>query len=92
MQDIVWRWGNAATHGKKPLRIELFAAEQFKGNWIPHKRTMHPHPPLRTREYWSEYYRLRVDGRWLGHKGYKYSFYTLEQAVKLAERLYRERD
>jgi hypothetical protein len=92
MPDIVLRWGNAAIQGKKPLRIELFLAEQWRGNWNPYKRTMHPHPPLRTREYWQQYYRLRVDGRWLGLKGYKYSFYTLEQALKLAERLHRDRN
>ncbi|MDR2551407.1 MAG: hypothetical protein LBD10_14540 [Desulfobulbus sp.] len=91
MPDIVWRWGNAATQGKKPLKIELYQAEQWRHNWDPHKRTMHPHPPLRNREYWNQYYRLRVDGRWQGRKGYKYCFYTLEQAVVLAERMYRER-
>ena len=89
--DMVWRWGNAAIQGKKSLRIELFQAEQWRHNWNPHKRTMHPHPPLRTREYWQQYYRLRVDGRWFSRKGYKYNFYTLEQAVKLAERIYKGR-
>jgi hypothetical protein len=88
--DVVWRFGNAATQGKKSLRIELFKAEQFRPGWRPHKRNMHPHPPLRDREFWKEHYRLRVDGRWLQLTGYKYSFYTLEQAVNLAERLYRE--
>lgn len=87
--DIVWRWGNAATQGKKPLKIELFSAEQFRHSWNPTGRTMFPHPPLRNREYWKQYYRLRVDGRWHGKKGYKYAFFTLEQAVALADRLYR---
>lgn len=49
---------------------------------------MHPHPPLRDREYWQQYYRLRVDGRWHGRKGYKYAFFTLEQAVAIADRLF----
>ncbi len=89
MPDLVWRWGNAATQGKKPLRIELYKAEQWRHSWNPHKRTMHPHPPLRTREYWSQYYRLRVDGRWFGRSNYKYTFFTLEQAVKLAELLHK---
>jgi|GEM_PF-1639225 len=88
--DIVWRFGNAATQGKKPLRIELFRAEQWRPGWRPHKRNMHPHPPLSDREYWQQYYRLRVDGRWLRMSGYKYVFYTLEQAVTLAEKKYRE--
>lgn len=90
MADMVWRWGNAATQGKKPLRIELFRAEQWRPGYRPHRKTMYPHPPLRNREYWQQYYRLRVDGRWHGKAGYKYRFYTLEQAVKLAERLYLE--
>ena len=89
--DIVWRWGNAAMQGKKPLRIELFRAEQWRRNWSPFRKTMHPHPPLRNREYWQEYFRLRVDGRWHGRTGYKYGFYTLEQAVRIAQRLYEER-
>ncbi len=87
--DIVWRWGNAATQGKKMLKIELFLAEQFRCNWNPYNRTMFPHPPLRNREYWQQYYRLRVDGRWHGRKGYKYAFFTLEQAVKLADRIHK---
>lgn len=91
ISDIVWRWGNAAKQGKKSLRIELYRAEQWRFNWKPHRRTMHPHPPLGTREYWQQYYRLRVDGRWQGKPGYKYSFYTLEQAVQLAKRIYEER-
>ena len=89
--DAVFRFGNAATQGKKTLKIELFRAEQFRPGWRPYKRTMHPHPPLRNREYWHQYYRLRVDGRWLQLSGYKYSFYTLEEAVLLGDRLFKER-
>jgi hypothetical protein len=88
--DIVWRWGNAATEGKKPLRIELFRAEQWQPNWTPYRKTMHPHPPLLNREYWQKYFRLRVDGRWHGQRGYKYSFFTLEQALKIAEQMHGE--
>ncbi len=87
--DIVWRWGNAATQGKKTLKIELFLAEQFRCNWNPFKRTMHPRPPLRTREYWQQYYRLRVDGRWLSLNACRYHFFTLEQAVAIADQLYK---
>jgi len=89
--DIVWRWGNAAAQGKKSLRIELYSAEQWRRNWNPYRKTMHPHPLLRTREYWNQYYRLRVDGRWLGKAGYKYTFFTLVQAVELAGRLLAEK-
>jgi len=87
--DIVWRWGNAAIQGKKSLKIELFVAEQFRCNWNPYSRSMFPHPPLRKREYWQQYYRLRVDGRWLSICGCKYHFFTLEQAVALADQLYK---
>lgn len=88
--DAVWRFGNAAIQGKKPLRIDLFRAEQWKHSWSPYRKTMFPHPPLRNREYWQQYYRLRVDGRWHGKPGYKFTFYTLVQAVELADRLYKE--
>ncbi|MGD9949885.1 MAG: hypothetical protein AB7U29_15600 [Desulfobulbus sp.] len=90
MPDIVWRWGNAATEGKKPLRIELFRAELWKSSWNPFKKTMHPHPPLGSREYWQKYFRLRVDGRWHGQDGYKFSFFILEQALRIAEQLHGE--
>ena len=82
--DAVWRFGNALSQGKKTLRIELFKAEQWRAGWRPYKNTMTPHPPLRDRAYWSEYYRLRVDGRWHGKPGYKFSFYTLAQAVEIS--------
>ncbi|MDD2467732.1 MAG: hypothetical protein PHI97_27445 [Desulfobulbus sp.] len=89
--DLVWIGQNASTQGKKPLRIELFRAVQWQCNWNLHRKTMYPHPPLSTREYWQQYYRLRVDGRWIGMKGYKYRFYTLVQALAVAERLFEER-
>lgn len=88
--DIVVRFGNATPQGKKTLRIELFSAEQFRHNWNPTKRTMYPHPPLRNPDYWQQYYRLRIDGRWFGRhgKGYKYGFYTLEEVVQLGKKLF----
>jgi len=89
--DMVWRWENAATQGKKPLRIELYRAEQWRTNWSPYRKTMHPHPPLRDRSYWQQYYRLRVDGKWHGESKFKYTFYTLEQAARLADFLHRQR-
>ena len=90
--DAVIKLGNAARQGKKPLKIELYRAEQWRHSWTPYKKTMHPHPPLRNREsYWQDHYRLRVDGRWHGRSGYKFSFYTLEEAMRLAEQLHRER-
>lgn len=92
--DIVLRFGNAAIHGKKSLRIELFSAEQFRNKWNPFKRTMYPHPPLRNQEFWQQYYRMRIDGRWIGRnkKGYKYGFYTLEEALQLAQKLFKGRN
>jgi len=77
MADIVMKWRIAKNEGKKPLKIEFFRAEQWRRNWNPYRRTMTPRPPLRDREYWQQYYRLRVDGRWLGKTGFKYTFYTL---------------
>jgi len=89
--DIVLRFGNAARHGKKPLKIELYRAEQWKRSWSPFKKTMHPHPPPHDQgEYWQQYYRMRVDGRWWRMSKYKYAFFTLEQAVVLADGLYKE--
>ncbi|WP_157470286.1 hypothetical protein [Desulfobulbus elongatus] len=88
--DIVWKYRNAAREGKKTLKIELYRAEQWRCNWNPYRKTMTPRPPLRDREYWHQYYRLRVDGRWLGRPGFKYAFYTLEQAVAIGEKLSRE--
>lgn len=88
--DAVIKFSNALKQGKKPLKIELFLAEQWRSDWNPYRKTMHPHPPLRKREYWQQYYRLRIDGRWHGRKGYKYAFYTLIEAVQLAEQLHRE--
>lgn len=87
MPDIVWIWKNASVQGKKPLRIELYLAHQWRHNWNPHKRTIHPHPPFHDRDYWTKYYRMRVNGRWRrGHKCYKYSFYTLEEALMLVDK------
>lgn len=88
IRDALFLFGSAATQGKKPLKIELYKADQWKRSWRPHKKTMFPRPPLQSREYWQQYYRLRVDGRWYGINGFKYSFFTLEEAVKLAERLF----
>lgn len=87
MADIVMKWRFAAKEGKKPLKIELYKAEQWRRNWSPYRKTMTPSPPLRDREYWQQYYRLRVDGRWLGKTGFKYAFYTLAEAVVLGEQL-----
>jgi len=88
--DIVWRFGNAATQGKKPVRIELFRAEQWRWGWRPWKLNIFPPPPLRDPAYWGQYYRLRIDGIWHGKNGYRYCFLTLEQAVRLGDHLYRE--
>lgn len=87
MADIVWKWRNAAREGKKPLKIELYKAEQWRRNWNPYQRTMTPRPPLQSREYWDQYYRLRVDGRWLAKPGFKYAFYTLAEAIDIGEQL-----
>lgn len=86
--DAVWRFVYAATQGKKQIRIELFRAEQWRTSWRPYKKNMTPRPPLRDREYWSQYYRLRVDGKWYGKDGYKFTFYTMVQAAEIAERMY----
>jgi len=85
--DAVFQFRIAAKQGKKTLKIELYRAEQWQRNWSPYRKTMHPRPPLRDRAYWQQYYRLRVDGRWYGKAGYKYTFFTLVQAVELADRL-----
>jgi len=81
--------GGATTQGKKLLKIELFSAEQFRCNWNPYSRKMSPHPQLRNREYWQQYYRLRVDGRGLTLNAYKYYFFPLEQAVEIAGKIYK---
>ena len=83
--DAVIKFSNALKQGKKPLKIELFLAEQWRSNWNPYRKTMHPHPPLRNREpFWQDYYRLRVDGRWHRTAKHKYCFYTLEEAIRMA--------
>lgn len=88
--DIVLKWGNAAKQGKKPLKIELYKAEQWKHSWNPFKRNMHPHPPLHDQgEYWQQYYRMRVGGKWWRMPKYKYAFYTLDQAITLTDSLYK---
>jgi len=89
LPDIVWRCGNATTQGKKLLKIELFSAEQFRCDWNPYSRKRYPHPQLRNREYWQQYYRLRVDGRWFTLNAYKYYFFPPEQAVEIADKMYK---
>lgn len=91
LPDIVWTYRTPIKAGRKPLKIELFQAMQWKYSWNPYsKKKMYPKPPLRDRSYWEQYYRLRVDGRWYGRKGYTFTFYTMVQALEIAERLFRE--
>ena len=48
--DAVVKFGNASKQGKKPVKIELFCAGQWRHTWNPYKRDMQPRPPLHNQE------------------------------------------
>lgn len=83
--NILWKWRIASDKGKKTLKIELFLAEQWRRNWSPYRQTMWPKPPLRDRQYWQQYYRVRVGGKWITRPGFKYVFFTLPDVLLLVE-------
>lgn len=88
--DAIWHFRNASENGKKTLKIELFGAAKWKHNWNPSTRNMYPRPPsiLSAREeYWEKYYRLRVGGRWYRNSKSKFHFFTMGEAVEVAEKL-----
>jgi hypothetical protein len=76
--------------GKKNVKIELFKAAQWQRKYRPFKKNVTPRPPVMDHDqvYWAQRYRLRVDGRWHGSAGFKYTFFTLDEILQLAgERL-----
>ena len=89
---IIWTFRNANRDGKKTLRFELFPASRWSFHYDPVNRTkMFPKPPLTDRrDYWRNMYRIRANGKWMGEKGFKYSFYSIAQAAEMAEKMYME--
>ncbi len=85
--DAIWRFRVAGRDGKKTIKIELFIAAQWRYSWNPFKRNMTPRPKHRDNGYWKRYYRLRINGKWHGRTVRKFTFYTLPEALGIAERL-----
>ncbi len=71
--------------GKKNVKIELFKAEQWQRKFRPYKKNTHPQPPTMDRDgtYWPLRYRIRVNDRWYGVEGMKFTFYTLPEVLQL---------
>ncbi|MBL4904424.1 MAG: hypothetical protein JKY62_17510 [Desulfocapsa sp.] len=85
--DAIWRFWIAGINGRKLLRIELFLARQWKITARIGKRNRYPWCPMRGMEYWTEYYRLRINGRWRQKEGYRFRFFTLVESLELVEQL-----
>jgi len=79
--------------GKKSLRIEIFSSLKWKRQWRPHTGkppNMSPKPPILPRyqeEWFSQHFRLRVDGRWWNTSDKKYQFFTREDAFLIISHL-----
>lgn len=84
--DAIWRFWVAGRNGRKLLRIELFQARHWKSAAKLSKRNRYPWCPNKGMEYWTEYYRLRINGRWHQKPGYRFRFLTLTEALELCKR------
>jgi hypothetical protein len=85
--DAIWRFWVAEANGKKLLKIELFQARQWRSSATISKRNRYPWCPMMGMEYWTKYYRLRINGRWRQKEGYRFRFFTLVESLELAEQL-----
>lgn len=90
--DAIWRFWVAGINGRKLLRIELFEATQWKMKAKTSKRNRYPWCPMKGMEYWTEYYRMRINGRWRQKEGYRFRFFTLEESLELAKQLIKQEE
>jgi len=74
--------------GKKTVKIELFAAKQFKQNYRPFKKIYSPRPLIRPfdkedKMFWENHFRIRIKGQWVRNRKIKYLFYTIDQVMEM---------
>jgi len=82
----IWRF--AEIKGKKPLKIELFKAELWRFGLGPGQGNVFPVLPCRSvdrEKYYSERYRLRINGRMYRVGVEQFTFLTMKEVVELAE-------
>ena len=78
---VIVRCGSEQQKSSRILHI--FTAGQFKRNFRPGNRNMHPRPGANDESFWCDRFRLRLDGRWLGTSGCKYHFYSSDELTIL---------
>jgi len=70
----------AYKNGKKiNKKVNLYPAEMWKSRALSECKKFHPVGSYLGWYFDTEMFRVKVDGKWLKHGDYQYSFFTMEQ-------------
>lgn len=82
-----WRYPNAGIEGKKILTVEFFEARHWR---LKAGMPVYPSRIAATGVNLEALYRLRVNGRWFGHR--RLSFFSMVEAAAIVERILKIKD